>query len=230
MRRDAPHVAHEAAAIRADGEEFVKGVCLWLGIRRRWGSVVGLFGPLDLEQVSHMCELFAALALGEETVVTNAMEAVGEDVEEKTSDELVRGEAHDAAAAAAAIILVDERHFIVVDGDKPRIGDRRAMGVAGEIGEHAHGSAERRLGVDDERALSQRAHAVVEGLRPGERGQFAEEAQLSFPGRGFEAVEEQAAERLRQRMTESRKFGLASTQRLPSRAMPPPGTRQWTWG
>jgi hypothetical protein len=84
--------------------------------------------------------------------------------------------------------------------DKPRIGDRRVMRVAGEIGEHARGSAERRLGVDNEWALPQRAHAVIEGLRLGERSQFAEEVQLSFLGLGFEAVEEQAAERLRQRM------------------------------
>ena len=118
-------------------------------------------------------------------------------MEEKPSDKLVRGEAHDAAAAAAAIILVEERHFIVVHGDKPRIGDRRAMRVAGEIREHAQGSAERRLGVDDEWALSQRALAVVEGLRPGERGQFRRSSAL--PSR-MRSVEEQAAECLRQRM------------------------------
>src|SRR5208283_4142708 len=79
----------------------------------------------------------------------------------------MRGEADDAAAATAAIILVGERHVIVVDGDKPRIGDRRAMRVAGEIGEHARGSAERRLGVDDERALPQRADAVTLALVSG---------------------------------------------------------------
>ena len=61
----------------AAGERFVRGVCLWLGIRRRLGLVAGLLDPLDLEQVSHTCELFAALGLGEEAGVTNAMEAVG---------------------------------------------------------------------------------------------------------------------------------------------------------
>jgi hypothetical protein len=30
--------------------------------------------------------------------------------------------------------------------------------------------------------------------------------------------------------TDKRKFGLRPTHRLPSRATPPPGTTQWTWG
>ena len=136
-----------------------------------------------------------------------------------------------AAAAAAAIILVDERHFIVVDGDKPRIGDRRAMGVAGEIGEHARGSAERRLGVDDERALPQRAHARGEGARARRAG----------------PVRRRSRARLRRNRLRGRRGtggGTPSTARgrragssvcsrpsaCPSRATPPPGTRQWTWG
>ena len=75
----------------------------------------------------------------------DAMEAVGQDVEEKAADELVRSEPHDAFASGAAIVPVGERHVIVVDGDEPRIGDRSAMGVAGEIGQHPLGAAERRF-------------------------------------------------------------------------------------
>ena len=62
------------------------------------------------------------------------------------------------------------------------------MRVAGEIGEHALGSAERRLGVDDEGAVAQRAHALGEGGGVGERAEFAEEAEFAateggLPGR-----------------------------------------------
>jgi hypothetical protein len=94
------------------------------------------------------------VAFGEEAVVTDAVEAVGQDVEEKAADELVRGEAHDGFATVATIVLVRERDFVVADGHQPRIGDGGSMRVAGEIGEHALGSAERRLGVDDEGALA----------------------------------------------------------------------------
>ena len=187
----------------------MRGICLRLAVRRRLGFVAGLNGLLDLEQLSHTDELFASVALGEEAVVANAVKAVGQDVEEKAADELVRGETHDAAAAAAPIILVGERHFIVVDGDEPRIGDRRAMRVAGEISEHALGSAERRLGVDDEGALPQRAQALGEGVVLGERGQIAEEAEFASLEGGFEAVEEQPAEGLRQRVNGEQEVRLA---------------------
>jgi hypothetical protein len=129
VRRDAPDAAHEAGAIRADSRRFA-GVFVWLWLAVPPAGVVGLAGRLDLKQVAHAREGLASIALGEETVVTNAMKAVGQGVEEKAADELVRGEPHDAAAPAAAIVLVGERHLIVVDGDEPRIGDRRAMGVA----------------------------------------------------------------------------------------------------
>jgi hypothetical protein len=131
VRRDGPDAAHEAAAIRADGERFVRGLRLRLGTLRR-GFAVGL-----VKQVAHVREGVASVAFGEEAVVTDAVEAVGQDVEEKAADELVRGKPHDAASASAAIVLVRERHMIVVDGDEPRVGDRRAVRVAGEIGQYA---------------------------------------------------------------------------------------------
>jgi len=113
---DAPH---ETAAIRADSERLA-GVFVVGGAR--------LAKRLDMKQVAHALEGLASVALGEKAVVTDAVEAVGQDVEEKAADELVRGKPHDDFAAAAAIILVGERHMIVVDGDESRIGDRRAMG------------------------------------------------------------------------------------------------------
>jgi len=105
--------AHETAAIRARGERPASVfVCLWLA------SGGGLAGRLDPKQVAHTREGLASVALGEEAVVTDAVEAVGQDVEEKAADELVRGKPHDAAATAAAIAFVGERHVIVVDGDE----------------------------------------------------------------------------------------------------------------
>ena len=162
--------------------------------------------------------------------MTDAVEAVGQDVEQEAPDELVRGKPHDAFSPGAAIVLVGERHLVVVDGDEPRIGDRGAMRVAGEIGQYALGPAERRLGVDDEGAIAKRAHAPGEGVGVCERSEIAEEAE-------FAALEcrRQASRNNRRKVfdsawTDKRKFGLQGIQRRPSRATPPPGTRQWTWG
>ena len=142
--------------------------------------------------------------------MTDAMEAVGQDVEEKATDELVRGKPHDAAAAAAAIILIGERHLIVIDGDKSRIGDRRAMRVAGEIGQYALGAAEGRLGVDDEGALPQRAHTFGERGGLGKRDQVAEETEFASTESGFQAVEEQTAEGVRQGADGEQEVGFSS--------------------
>jgi hypothetical protein len=152
----------------------------------------------------------ASVAFGEEAVVTDAVEAVGQDVEEKAADELVRGKPHDAASASAAIVLVRERHMIVVDGDEPRVGDRRAVRVAGEIGQYALGAAEGRLGVDDESALPQRAHPFGERGDLGERDQVAEETEVAATESGFQAVEEQTAEDLRQGSDGEQEVGFAS--------------------
>ena len=75
--RDGFNAAHEAPAIWAAHEGVANGVGFWVAARRLLR--IDLLRPLgrDVEQVSHICELFAALAFGEETVVTNAMQAVG---------------------------------------------------------------------------------------------------------------------------------------------------------
>ena len=55
-----------------------------------------------MEQLKHARELLAAIGFGQETVVPNAMEAVGQDVEEKAANEFVRGGASPPLAAATA--------------------------------------------------------------------------------------------------------------------------------
>src|SRR5208337_2052235 len=66
-----------------------------------------------------------------------------------------------------------------------------------------------RLGVDDEGALSQRAHALSESGGFSKRGQIAEEAEFAATESGVQAVEEQAAERLRQRVNGEQAVGFA---------------------
>ena len=126
----------------------------------------------------------------------------------------MRGEAHDAGAPAATIVLVGERDFIVVDDCEPRIGDGGAIRVAGEIGQDALGSAERRLGVDDEGAQAQRAHALGKGARVGERDEFAEEAELAAAKGCRQPAQEEPAECLRQSADGGQEVGLAGDPRL----------------
>ena len=142
--------------------------------------------------------------------MTDAMKAVGQDVQKKAPDELIAGEAHEAGASAAAVVPVGERNFLVIDGHEPGIGDGGAVRIAGEIGEHALGSAEGRLGVDDKRALAQGAHPLGEGAGVCQRGQIGEEAEFAAAEGGGEAIKEEPAERLRQGANGQQEVRLAA--------------------
>ncbi len=89
------------------------------------------------------------MAIGEESEVTNAMEAVGQGVEQETADELAGRQAHDPGGPLMAIVLPGEGDMVVPAGSDAAVGDGDAMRVAPEIGEDLRRSAEWLLGADD---------------------------------------------------------------------------------
>jgi hypothetical protein len=92
-------------------------------------------------------EPLVAIAPGQKSIMADAVKAVGEDMQQKAANELVGREAHNPTASLAAIVLVRESDIIVAGCGQPRIGDRGAVRIVREIGEHLLGAAERRLGV-----------------------------------------------------------------------------------
>src|SRR3974390_2797104 len=94
--------AHGSAAIRAGalGGVFIHGV-------RRRGGVLRLRFFID-EQSTARCDLFGAAAIGHESEVADAMEAGGQSMKEKATDELVRLQAHDLLGAVLTVILPAE--------------------------------------------------------------------------------------------------------------------------
>jgi hypothetical protein len=91
---------------------------------------------------------FGSMPVGEESELTNAMEAVGQGVEHEAPDELVGLQPHGLDGAAAAIVLPGKSDMIVLAGLDAAVGDGDAMGVAAEIGEDLRGPAERPLATD----------------------------------------------------------------------------------
>ena len=138
------------------------GSCIiGLGLRRR-----------RVEQLARPRDVVGAGGAGEETVVADAVKAVGQDVDEEAADELVGGELHDLVAGAAVgpIVLVFESDAPAIESDQPAVGDGDAVSVARQIGQHRLRSAERGLGVDVPLDLAQRRQIGREGFAFGERG------------------------------------------------------------
>src|SRR5512137_221703 len=204
-RNDAD-AAHESAAVGAweggancDGRRILAGADLRLD--RMFGG--GSEPMTEREQL-------LAVAPGQEAIMADAVKAVREDMQQKAANELVGREAHDPTAPLAAIVLVRESDVVVAGCDQPRIGDRCAVSVAREIGEHLLGTAERRLGVDDPIRLAQRNDALGESAWFAERRQLAEKAKLAFVERRLQGGEEQSTEQARQRLHRQEEAWLAN--------------------
>src|SRR4030095_141148 len=112
--------------------------------------------------------------------VTDAVEALGEDVDQETADELMGVERHrlPAIGGSEPIILPAERHATVIGGDQSLIGDGDAMRVARQIAQYWFRPGERLFGVNDPFEFSERRQEGDERIPDGEICVTAEEPQL----------------------------------------------------
>src|SRR5206468_12768462 len=85
---------------------------------RLLGGRRGRVGRGNVEQLAAQCELLGAMAVGEEAVMADAMEAVRQGVQQKAADELVRVEGQDLRLAVVAIIPPAEGDTGVSQGDQ----------------------------------------------------------------------------------------------------------------
>ena len=95
--------------------------------------------------------LFDPAVVGEESVVTDAVEATGQDMQEKTPNELVNRQGHGLVTIRplGTIVLPFEADTAFITGNEPAVADGEPMGVARQIGEHGLRTGERSLGIDD---------------------------------------------------------------------------------
>src|SRR3954466_2857834 len=123
------------------------------GAGRRWWLVVGWLGIGLIrgnwgEQAPDPGDVGGPLVAGEQAVVADAVEAVGQDVQQEAADELVRRERHGLDPRAAlravpgAVVLPAERDTAIVEGDEAAVRDRDPMRVARQVGEHGLRSGE----------------------------------------------------------------------------------------
>src|SRR5262249_52515631 len=137
-----------------------------------WRSQVGRgSGVLELswcrhsEQLAGARDIVFAVGASEGAVVTDTMETLRPNVEQKEEHEIDLDEGHDGLAlvSVAAIVLVSERDPGVVERNQPVVRDGDAVGVSRQIGEHGFWPGERRLGVDEPPLIAERPQVAAEG-------------------------------------------------------------------
>ena len=101
----------------------------------------------SIEQPPAQREL-GAMAVSEETAVPDAVEAVRQGVHQEAAEELAGGKRHHLGFGGLPIILPAEADLASGERDQPPVGDRDAMGVAGEIGEDLARASEGAFGID----------------------------------------------------------------------------------
>ena len=175
------------------------------------GGVIEVRG-WHAEQVAACGEVGLPPAMGEQAVITDAMEARREDVHEHTADELGGGEAHRLLPCAplGPVVGVAESHLARLDVEDPLVRDGDAVGIPADIVEHLGGAGEGRLGVDDPVRLPGRAEMVRPRGALGEARQLAGELEPAGVKRLLEGREEEPPKEARQhpdRQEEARAAG-----------------------
>ena len=149
MRGWSPGAGHASEAL--DHEHTTAATGARRAPIRGRGGLLGHDGRGNAEQLPSAGDIGLAIARGEQAVVTDAVEALGQNVHEEASDELVDGQRHGAVAgvAVAAVILVSEGDVGLVERDQAPVGDGDAVRVAGQVSQHGFGATEGRLGIHD---------------------------------------------------------------------------------
>ncbi len=110
--------------------------------------VVDGTGLCSVQELSCPRKFFCSMAVGEKTVVANADETFGKHMEQKPSQKLHGVQAHRALAITVGVVFPTKGDLSVFHRHEPVVGDRDAVGIAGEVFEHLLGTAEWRLGID----------------------------------------------------------------------------------
>src|SRR6185436_18069485 len=132
-------MAWRRATLEALDDEHAPAAA-WTGRLIAIGCFIGWF-VAELwrgEQFAGACDVVGdAARFGEQAVVADAVEALGQHVDEEAADELVGCERHRLVSVAALdpVILPFEDDTSLVECDQAAVGDGDAMGVAREIGQ-----------------------------------------------------------------------------------------------
>ena len=125
--------------------------------------------------------------------MTDANEALGEQMQEEAAQELIQGYGHQFLLVVVSRVAPTKCDLTVGQRDQAMVGDGHAMGVAAEILEHIFGAAEGWFGVDDPVLAEQRSQPGSEDLGLCEQRQIAGKMKLAMLKGRLERGDELAA-------------------------------------
>src|SRR5947209_4454074 len=122
------------------------------------------------------------MAVGKKAVMTNALEAVRQDVEEETTDEFGDLQSHDLAILSTPLLIAfqSERDVRLVEINQAVVSDRDAMSVPGKIAQYLLGATQSLFGIDLPVRSVKGREGGSECLPLVETDEFSKEFQ--FPG------------------------------------------------
>src|SRR5450631_3729448 len=133
------------------------------------GSISTALRPqaLPAPEFARSRDRLGTVRAGEQAVVADAMEALGQNVNEKPADELADIECHRRVQAGAfdPVVFDLEHDAVLVDRDQTAVRAGVAVGISRQIGEYGLRARERTLGVDEPALLAERGEECRERLR-----------------------------------------------------------------
>ncbi len=132
-------------------------------------------------------------SIGEEAEVADADEALGEQVKEEATQELIARDGHHFLLIVVGRVTPAKGNLAVRQSDESVIGDGDAVSIAAKILQHVLGSAEGWFGVDDPIFAEERTQPGSEELGMGERREFSGHVQLAALESGPKSGDELAA-------------------------------------
>ena len=167
---------------------------------------------LDAEQCADSGEVRFAATTGQKAIVTDAVEPVGQDVDQKAADELGRGQAHDLLAIPIldAVIFPAEGDGFGISADQAVVRDGDAVRIAAQVGKHGLWAAKGWFGIDHPFGFAEWREPGGKGIRLCQSFEIAVEGQLPRGMKRQQSIEEQPPKQARQYADMQEKPGFAS--------------------
>ena len=136
-------------------------------------------GRSHAQELAAALQFFLSVAIAEEAIVADSVEAVGQHVEQKAPNELICRQGHGFLLVVIAIVLVAELHLTIFDIEQAVVGDGDAMSVASHVVEYLLGPGKGWFGIDDPFCLPEGSEIRGEGTGVPQWVERGKEMQLA---------------------------------------------------